>query len=353
VAPSLDETDLEVIEGLSAFLAKEAPLSHNLQAARSPDGYDPTLLQRLGAIGFFGITGPGEDAPVLSTAVIGALCQESGRVLLGGPWLEQLLAARLLERAGDRPFVDAVTSARTLVSLPLAGDAWLRPPAAEVELDRARLVDGCCQIGFAQAVDAWLVPARDLAKPRLVLVRLRPDSCRARRTRAWSDLWHGSEVGFSDAEGTVVAEIASKVVNEHLLDSARLLACTAVGSTEALLASTTDHLKQRQQFGRHLGAFQALQHLMADVFIELEHTRSLVRATLRPLPIDEFARYVAMAKIASDGLALRSAERALQAHGGLGFTWELPVHHYLKEALRRRTLPQPTELYRRELRSCL
>jgi alkylation response protein AidB-like acyl-CoA dehydrogenase len=353
-ALSLDPIEREVVETFRDVLAKEDPLALGLAAANAgaaSPGYDRSLLERLAELGFFGVSCSGDAGGLeLSTGVLGALCVEAGRALLGGPWLEQLLAVGLLDAVGAPAPIEQLVAGSLVVSLPLDGPTWRVPPPAQVDGDRARFAPARCEIGFASGVDAWLLPARDVATGTVVLVRLDADPARCQGRRRWSELWRSDDVDLAGAEGTVVAQLGEPVTAAHLLDTARLLAATSVGSTEAVLASATEFLKVREQFGRPIGSFQALQHRLADVYIELEHTRALVRATLGTPPGEELALLVTMAKVAADRMGVSAAETALQVHGGLGFTWELPVHHYLKEALRRRTLPEPTAVARQELR---
>jgi alkylation response protein AidB-like acyl-CoA dehydrogenase len=346
----MSETEREIVEALADVLAKEASLADALQAAASPAGYDRHVQATLAGLGFFGVCSPAAAGGLeLAPHVLGEFCLEAGRVLLGGPWLEQLLAAHVLGAAGDAPLLSDVVAGGMLVSLPLDAAAWRRPPAARIDGRDARFVGGRCEVGFATSVDWLLLPAEDVGTGAIVLVKVLPDAAMCHPRRSWSELWRSHDVGLTDVEGVVIAELPAGAVEEYLVQAARLLAFTSVGATEALLGTTVEFLKLREQFGRPLGSFQALQHMMANVFIELEHTRSLVRASFDPVDDDELHVAVAMAKVAADRLAVGAAESALQAHGGLGFTWELPVHHYLKEALRRRTLPEPSAHYRDDL----
>jgi alkylation response protein AidB-like acyl-CoA dehydrogenase len=348
---SLSQIEADVVEALSCFLAKEAPLPRNIAAAQSPAGFDRQILERLASLGLFGLSNSIEAGGLgLTSRLAGSCCAEAGRVLLGGPWLELLLAARLLERAGATGALEDVITGSLLVSMPLASSVWLRPPEVLATGEHARFAGGSCEVGFADGVGEWLVPARDTASGALLLVRVPAAPDRAVPRRGFSVLSRSSDVELADAEGTVLAGLDDRLVEAHLLDVARLLSCVSVGATREVLAAAVGYAKQREQFSRPIGSFQALQHRLADVFIDLEHTQNLVSAALDPVPPEEVRVLSAMAKVASDRLAVTSAETALQVHGGLGFTWELPVHHYLKEALRRRALPQPTAAYRQGLR---
>ena len=347
-----DQTEAEVVDALSDFLAKEAPLARSLQAAQSAAGFDRPLLEQLSSLGFFRLSSDSAAGGLgLSERLVGACCAEAGRVLLGGPWLEQLLAARLLKTAGAPEQLDELHRGSVLASLPLAASTWRNPPRATVcEDGRAQFAGGSCALGFADSVDAWLVPAVDPATGATAVVRVRPEPARTQPRRGFSTLWREFDVQLAGADGAVVGQLGADRREAHLLDLARLLAMVSVGATAAVLDSAIGYAKLREQFGRPIGSFQALQHRLADVFIDLEHVQSLAAATFDPGEQQRLPWLVPMAKVAADRLAVSSAGTALQVHGGLGFTWDLPVHHYLKEALRRRTVPQPTAVYRGQLR---
>jgi len=346
-----DKTEVEVVEALGDFLAKEAPLARSLQAAQSAAGFDRGPLEHLSSLGFFRLSSESEAGGLgLSQRLVGACCAQAGRVLLGGPWFEQLLAARLLETTGATGLLDELLPGPVLASLPLAASDWRDPPRVAVTGGRARFVSGSCVLGFADSVDAWLVPAADPVAGAMVLVRVRAEPGRTEPRRGFSTLWRGFDVQLAGGEGEVVGELDADRLQAHLFDIARLLALVSVGATAAVLESATEYAKVREQFGRPIGSFQSIQHRLADVFIDLEHVKNLAAATLDPAEQEHLHRLVPMAKVAADRLAVSSAGTALQVHGGLGFTWELPVHHYLKEALRRRTVPLPTAVYRGQLR---
>jgi hypothetical protein len=130
-----------------------------------------------------------------------------------------------------------------------------------------------------------------------------------------------------------------------------LVAAGIVGLVEGLLTETLSYVKQRQQFGLPVGSFQAVKHSLADVHIDLVHTRALAFGALRGLSEgDERApRLAGLAKLSADATAL-GAQRCLQAMGGIGFTWESRVHVYLKAALRLRQWPQPHAALRTAMR---
>ncbi len=121
---------------------------------------------------------------------------------------------------------------------------------------------------------------------------------------------------------------------EHAIDRGIAAMCAeAVGAMDALVAQTLEYLKTRKQFGVAIGTFQALQHRMVDMFIAAEQARSITMlATLKVNSTDvaERRRAVAAAKSLVGQSARMVGQQAVQLHGGMGVTDELPISHYFK-----------------------
>ena len=145
--------------------------------------------------------------------------------------------------------------------------------------------------------------------------------------------------------GQVLDGVSSTAVRQRAMV---LTAAFQVGNAEATVALATEYAKGREQFGRPIGSFQAIKHLLADALCRTELARSAVWAAAVMLDDPEVAlsdadslgtstaavqwRAGAGAKLLADQAALANARTAIQVHGGMGFTWEVPVHLYLKRA---------------------
>jgi alkylation response protein AidB-like acyl-CoA dehydrogenase len=127
---------------------------------------------------------------------------------------------------------------------------------------------------------------------------------------------------------------AGAAILDAALDyGAGLLCAEALGAMEAIFEATLDYLKTRQQFGAPIGKFQALQHRMADMVIHLEQARSmalLAAVKLASNDVDERRRAVSAAKYRINQAARFVGQQAVQLHGGMGVTDELPAAHYFK-----------------------
>jgi alkylation response protein AidB-like acyl-CoA dehydrogenase len=118
------------------------------------------------------------------------------------------------------------------------------------------------------------------------------------------------------------------------------VACDSVGVSEAMLAATVGYAKVREQFGRPIGSFQAVKHACADMLVSISVSRQLVGAAVRAIAEDQPDADVAaaMAKSHACASAVDIAGKAMQLHGGIGYTWESGIHVYLKRAALNRSL---------------
>ncbi len=120
---------------------------------------------------------------------------------------------------------------------------------------------------------------------------------------------------------------------ERILGRGVLALCAeALGAMEVTKEATLDYLRTRKQFGLPIGSFQALQHRMADLLLEVEQARSAVINAAAALDADRITREraLAAAKFSIGRIGTLVAEESIQLHGGIGMTWELPLSHYAK-----------------------
>ena len=119
------------------------------------------------------------------------------------------------------------------------------------------------------------------------------------------------------------------------LAGAALVAAQQLGIAEATLELALAYAKERQQFGRPIGGFQAVKHILADMFVQQEVARAAAYAagaTLDDPEVGDLVRTVSSAKITAGEAAMKNARACIQVHGGMGYTWEVPAHYYLKRA---------------------
>uniref|UniRef100_UPI00403FF1EB acyl-CoA dehydrogenase family protein n=1 Tax=Streptomyces sp. f51 TaxID=1827742 RepID=UPI00403FF1EB len=279
---------------------------------RPPGGgrvLDRGLWRELGAAGFFALRLPESEGGVglgLPEAVLAF--EEAGRVLLPGPLVATHLAAGVVPGAAGGEVV--VTSA----------DGWL------AEGGRA---EECLTEGGAAGGGA---AARGLACGGLVewldeADVVRGDATGAVRLASVDPLTplHRLPAG---ADGRSAGGALRAARTPDRLVASLLTAAEQLGSASRTCESAVQHARTREQFGRPVGAFQAVQHLCADMLARVETARAAVyAASVTADPAD-----IAAARVLADEAAVRGARDCLQVHGGMGFTWESDVHLHLKRA---------------------
>ncbi len=159
------------------------------------------------------------------------------------------------------------------------------------------------------------------------------------------------------AEAAEVAQVLRfggdpQVQVRRLLDRAAVaVACDSLGLSEAMLAATVAYAKVRNQFGRPIGSFQAVKHACADMQVAIAVSRQLVSAAVEAVAEDrpDAGVAAAMAKSYACSAAVDVAGKAMQLHGGIGYTWESGIHVYLKRAALNRSLFGSPAAHRRQL----
>ncbi|WP_067680465.1 acyl-CoA dehydrogenase family protein [Nocardia miyunensis] len=139
---------------------------------------------------------------------------------------------------------------------------------------------------------------------------------------------------------------------QRLRDRAALsIACDSLGLSAAMLDATTAYVRVREQFGRPVGSFQAVKHACADMLVRITIARHLVADAVRQLAEGDPDAWVAasMAKSYSCAAAVEIAGKAMQLHGGIGYTWESGIHRYHKRAMLNRALFGSPAAHRRRL----
>ena len=135
----------------------------------------------------------------------------------------------------------------------------------------------------------------------------------------------------ADPAGTPVELEYGRLWNEGAL----LTAALQVGLSQRLMELAVDYAKAREQFDRPIGSFQAVKHICADMLVKTELARAALHSAAVMLDDPEAGdanRAVAGAKLLADEAASGNSRSCVQVHGGMGFTWEVPVHYLLKRA---------------------
>ncbi|HTO06251.1 MAG TPA: acyl-CoA dehydrogenase family protein [Myxococcota bacterium] len=298
------------------WLDERFPIARVRALADADAGEDPGDWKELAALGWLGLCVPEKYGGAgLGALHLSVLMEETGRRLLPSPLLPATLAALALAQSGSE-----AQRERWLRSW-VAGES--RPALA---LGRDAVWGGAlADVLVARRGDRFaLVPARAPGariEPEVVLDRTR------RSARVDLDAVALDAAAFLPASG---AEVLERLTPWACL----ALAAEMAGGADALLALTSAYTATREQFGKPIGSFQAVKHPLVNVLIGVEGLRSLVYAAATALDdgspdAEALAR---MAKAKACDVYVFAASRAVQLHGGFGFTLDCDAHLYLKRA---------------------
>jgi len=336
------------------MLARECPPSLVRETAKSPDGVPAALYAKMAELGWTGLIVPEAQGGLgLGTLELALVLEELGRVVAPGPFLGTQLVTAALVRAGtaaarktwlprlvagealgalayleasDRqhPAGIALAAKKTRVGYQLRGEKLFVAglPGASLLLVAARTKAG----SGARGVSLFLVPTDTPG------VRVRPVET-IDLTRRVGELELRDAV--VDRTALVGKEGEGWPLLARLLDLGAVgIAADSLGGAERALEMAVEYSKVRQQFGRPIGSFQALKHMAAEMVAEIEPSRSLVwyAAYVFDETPNEASRAVSMAKARLGEVYSRTVNRAVQMHGGIGFTWEHDLHLWFKRA---------------------
>jgi alkylation response protein AidB-like acyl-CoA dehydrogenase len=292
-------------DGARELLHDHASAARVRRHTESGAAFDRELWRAMADQGWLGIEVPEAGGGIGLGAVEAAiLAEELGRHAAPAPFVSTLLAIDALNQAGEDALVERL----------LQGDA-----IACVVWDRNS------PVVYAPSADIAIVVEDDA----LVLVESPP---RPPREPAM-DLTR--EFGWFDATAAASRPIGDAASARRLLDrGAMLTAAEMLGGAAQALDMAVAYAKDRVQFGRPIGSFQAVKHRCADMLVDVEGMRSTVYWAAWSIGADDADASIAVstAKTWCGDASKRVMASALQVHGGIGFTWEHDLHFYLKRA---------------------
>ena len=295
------------------FLTAEVTPERIRASWASATGRDPALWQQLVELGLVGLTVPAEHGGLgMSELDFVLLAQECGYVALPEPLVHTaLVAAPLLRDIGGE----------------LAGDWLPRIAAGEarvaVGLEQNLLVEDAhvADLLLLQRGDAWYA-----LDPGRVGLRHNESVDPSRRLYAVAIA--------SGAQPVVRGEAAAQLTAASLDRGALGCAAQALGLAQRMVDMAVSYSADRQQFGKPIGSFQAVKHLMANVAVRLEYARAPVHRAAYSVAHGEprAATAVSHAKLVACEAANLAAKNCIQVHGAMGYTWEVDLHIFMKKA---------------------
>ncbi|WP_066063903.1 acyl-CoA dehydrogenase family protein [Frankia sp. EI5c] len=362
-----------------AFFERSSPESEVRRLMETAPGYDPAVWARLaGELDLVGLAIPaefgGSGGTFLELAIV---AEEMGRLLVCAPYFATaVLAANTLLCSGDpaaqKTWLPGIAAGETIATLAFVDDSgsW---DEGGVTAAAARAGDGWAITGTTSYVldghtaDLLLVAARTDAGISLFAVAGDAPGLTRTPLRTLDQTRRQARVRLAGTPAVLVGEEGRGwPVIERVLDLAvTILAAEQVGGAQVALDMAVRYAKERTQFGRPIGGFQAIKHKCADMLLEVESARSAAYHAVwcaaaavaeigegsagtgasaggasgegapdgGPGPAGgDLARAAAMAKAYCSEAYFQVAAENIQIHGGVGFTWEHPAHLYFRRA---------------------
>jgi hypothetical protein len=338
-------------DSLNRFVAEQYAFATRDRIAKSPTGFSTDIWRRFADLGVIGaLFGEAEGGFGGSGFDIAVVFEALGRGLVVEPLLGAMMAGAAISAAGSaaqKGLLAEIIGGTTIAALAhdeagshyelarvqtratLGGDGWV--------LDGAKAV-----VPQGAQADLFVVSARSAGAVdeqdgiSLFLVPAKTPGLSVRDCPA-IDGGRVAELSFDQVKIGAGALLGTAGQGHATLERAvarglLALCAEALGAMEAAKAATLDYLRTRKQFGLLIGSFQALQHRMADLLLEIEQARSAVINAAAAIDADRLTRERALsaAKFSIGRIGALVAEESIQLHGGIGMTWELPLAHYAK-----------------------
>jgi alkylation response protein AidB-like acyl-CoA dehydrogenase len=352
----LSEEQSMLRDSARGFISDKAPVSHlrHLRDSKDATGFSRELWRQFAGMGFAGLLVPEQfGGSGLGCVEAGVVMEEIGRTLMPSPFLSTaVLAASALSRGGSRgqqsEHLPKISTGELIAALAVDEGTKHRPLQTKLQAVRAgngfRLNGSKAFVVDGHVADLLIVAARTAgAAPEpdgvtLFLVDAKTKGIATERT-VMVDSHNAARIAFENVEvdaDQVLGEIDQGfALLEGVLNIGRgAVASEMVGLSEEVFGRTVSYLKERKQFGRAIGEFQALQHRAAQLYIDIEITRAAVLKALQTLDGDfeHAAAAVAVAKARAGTTATRAVQEGVQMHGGMGMTDQFDVGFFMKRA---------------------
>lgn len=352
----LTEEQSMLRDSARGLISDKAPVAHlrQLRDSKDADGFSRALWKTFAEMGFCGLLVPEEfGGSALGCVEAGVVMEEIGRTLMPSPFLSTaVLAASALLRGGSAAQKSAhlpkIADGSLLAALAVDEGAKHRPLHTAMQAVRSgngfKLTGAKGFVVDGHVADLLIVAARSAGSPgernglTLFLVDPKAKGTAIERT-AMVDSHNAARISFDNVEVNADGVLGEVDGGADLLDSVLntgrgAVASEMVGLSEEVFGRTVTYLKERKQFGKLIGEFQALQHRAAQLYIDIEITRAAVLKALQALDSDagKAGAAVAVAKARAGTTATLAVQEGVQMHGGMGMTDQFDIGFFMKRA---------------------
>jgi len=324
----LSEDQLALRDGARELLDGLAPPTRVRTVVDAGGGIDHGLWKAMVEQGWTAVEVPEEVGGLgLGTVEVAVLLEEIGRHVAPVPFASTLLALGALARAGRHDWVERLAGGDAVGCV-----AWSRPRRGDLRVEAGdRLTGSSDPTAFAPSADVAIVTAGTDDGATLFAVEL-GDHERPGREPAM-DMTR--ELGWLRFDDTPAARLGGPAAVDALLDrGATFASAEMLGGASRAMDMAVEYAKDRVQFGRPIGSFQAVKHRCADMLVDVEGMRSTAywAAWCIGAGHEEASLAASTAKVWCSDASRRVLASSLQVHGGIGFTWEHDLHLFLKRA---------------------
>ena len=338
------------------LISDKAPVSHlrHLRDSKDATGFSRELWKSFAEMGFAGLLVPEQfGGSGLGCVEAGIVMEEIGRTLMPSPFLStSVLAASALSRGGSAAqkseHLPKISAGQLLAALAVDEGTKHRPLQTKLQAVRSgtgfKLNGSKAFVVDGHVADLLIVAARTAGSAgernglTLFLVDPRSKGIATERT-IMVDSHNAARIDFENVEVNadhVLGEVDQGfALLDGVLNIGRVaVASELVGLSEEVFGRTVSYLKERKQFGKAIGEFQALQHRAAQLYIDIEITRAAVLKAHQTLDADfaNAASAVAVAKARAGTTAARAVQEGVQMHGGMGMTDQFDIGFFMKRA---------------------
>jgi alkylation response protein AidB-like acyl-CoA dehydrogenase len=323
------------------FVTKTSPEPEVRRLMEAPQGFDREVWSTMsGQLGLQGMAIPERFGGAgFGWAELAVVFEEFGRALLCAPFFATVaLAASALLVSGDEDakqrYLPAITSGELVATVALresaADEVAARRTSSGYELHgrRSHVLDGC-------VAGLLLVPAPGPGGPGIFAVEAGSPGLACTALPTLDQTRKQAEIIFDSCPARPLGPVggAAAILAQVENLAAVALACEQVGGAQHCLDDAVDYAKDRMQFGRPIGSFQAVRHRCADMLLDVESARSMAGHAVGLAPGGQQLGAAAhMAKAHCSEAFVRVASANIQIHGGIGITWDHSAHLYLKRA---------------------
>jgi acyl-CoA dehydrogenase len=330
------------------FLAEKCTTKQVRQVLEGKDTYDRALWKGLAELGFLGVAIPeefgGSGAGHLELAV---LAEELGRVVAPVPVASSIyLAAEAIMIAGTdaqkRKYLPGLASGEKIATLALfEGKGNPSPAAVKASVSNGALSGVKTPVPDGGIADFAVVVARSGNSGRetdigLYIVDLKGKGVECRSLKSIDPTHNQAEIKFDGAPAELLGQAGEgwSALTRVLDRAAVLIAFEQVGGADRALEMGRDYALDRMAFGRPIGSFQAVKHILADMYVNATLARSNAYYAAWALSTNaaELAEAAAAARISATQGFQHCSKQNIQVHGGMGFTWEFDCHLYYRRS---------------------